>query len=187
MKRLLLFTLLCLPFVVNAQGLKYSRAYLGAVLQDSRPGGSLILSYGINKYIGIGAGVDMLTYKMEFNKESKFFAPFYADLRLKYPVKMFEPFIMGQFGKPSYENKEIAYSDLTGVPVNGISQQGKSFYGVGGGVMLRYPHHLGVFVSATYRKYSFSYSPDHYEINGNRIDFEKYNKGMLLLSLGVVF
>ncbi len=187
MKRIILFTLLCLPVFVSAQGLKYSRAYLGAVLQDSRPGGSLILSYGINQYLGIGAGVDILTYKPDGIKDAKFFAPFYADLRLKYPIKILEPFIMGQFGKPSYEQDITGLTDFSGSGIKGIKQRGKYFFGVGGGLMLKQERHLGVFVSATYRKYYFNYNPDHLEINGNTIDFADYNQGNVLLSIGLVF
>ncbi len=64
-----------------------------------------------------------------------------------------------------------------------LNNKGKYFYGVGGGLMFRQQHHLGVFVSATYRKYYFSYSPDHFEINGQRLNFDQYNKGALLLSI----
>lgn len=151
MKKIILIFIILLPLHAQSQGLKYSRAYLGAILQDGKPGGSLILSYGINKYLGLGAGVDLLSYKVEGEKENKFFAPFYADIRIKYPVNNIEPFVLGQFGKPAYENELKGYRDMTLEAID-LKLTGKHFFGVGGGMMFKQPQHLGVFVSAVYRK-----------------------------------
>lgn len=186
MKKLLLLLILS-PFLANGQGLKNSRAYLGAVLQDGKPGGSLILSYGINNYLGIGAGVDLLSYKPEGQKEGKFFAPFYVDLRIKYPVNNIEPFVLGQFGKPAYENElKGGYWDMT-LGARDLKLTGKHFFGVGGGIMVRQPQHLGVFVSAVYRKYYFNYDPNHFVINGTTYNFDALDKGMVIFSIGLVF
>jgi len=185
MKKLLLLFLLS-PIFVTAQKLKYSRAFLGAVLQDGRPGGNLVLSYGINKYLGIGAGVDLLSYKADGQKEGKFFAPFYADLRFKYPINNFEPFILGQFGKPAYENEIKNYSEGVFTPID-LKFTGKTFYGVGGGIMIKQPGRLGIFASAIYRKYSFNYDPDHFDINGRVYNFNALDKGMMMFSIGLVF
>ena len=182
MKRLLLFTLLCLPALVNAQSLKNSRAYLGAVLQDGRFGGSLILSYGINPYLGLGAGVDVLSYRRETREESKFFAPFYADLRVKYPGKGIEPFVYGQFGKPAYENKKVFYPGVSTT----IQENGKYFYGAGGGVAIKRKGTVGGFVSVTYRDYRFNASPDQVLINGSKVDMDR-SEGIIMFSAGVVF
>jgi hypothetical protein len=182
MKKLLLFTLLCLPAVVNAQRLKNSRAYVGAVLQDGRFGGSLILSYGINPYIGIGAGVDVLSYRRESGEDAKFFAPFYADLRLKYPGKGIEPFVYGQFGKHAYENKKVFYSGISQT----IQERGKYFYGAGGGVAIKRNGAVGGFISVTYRDYRFNASPDYVFVNGSKIDFDR-SQGFVMFSAGIVF
>jgi hypothetical protein len=186
MKKLLLLIIICIPGLVNAQILKYSRAYVGGILQDGRPGGNLVLSYGINKYLGIGAGVDLLSYKPEGQKQGKFFAPFYADLRIKYPVNNIEPFVIGQFGKPAYENELKGYRDMTLEAID-LKLTGKHFFGVGGGIMFKQPQHLGVFVSAVYRKYYFNYDPDHFDINGRIYKFDALNKGMVMFSIGLVF
>lgn len=186
MKKLLITILLYAPLLVNAQALKSSRAYLGGVLQEGRFGGSLILSYGINSYLGIGAGVDLISYRRRSGEEASFFAPFYADLRLKYPVKGIEPFVYGQFGKQAYESKIGAFSDITGAPTNELREQGKYFYGVGIGIGSK-PNRpkLGVFASATYRFYQFQFSPSKLNINGRMI--EDRSQEMLVISAGLVF
>jgi hypothetical protein len=186
MKRIILFTLLCLPAIVNAQALKNSRAYLGAVMQEGRFGGSMILSYGINQFLGIGAGVDLLSYRRKSGEDPSFFAPFYADLRLKYPVKGVEPTVFGQFGKPSYESKLGTFMDVTGVPLYELREKGKYFYGVGIGIGSRPTRpKVGVFASATYRFYQFQFSPSKPDINGRTI--QDRSQEMLVISAGLVF
>lgn len=190
MKKVLLFTLLLLWINgLQAQRLKHSRAYLGAILQDSRPGASIILSYGINQYIGIGAGIDLTSYVNKgyssANKEAKFFAPFYADLRFKYPLPFLEPFVFGQFGKPAYTEQIADFTDVTGASTYKLQQSGKLFYGAGLGLSTT-GMKVGLFASVTYRLYKFKYSPDDIDINGRAMPGPK-DKEMLLISAGLVF
>jgi hypothetical protein len=186
MRKLILFILLNVPVVVNAQALKHSRAYLGGVLQEGRFGGSLILSYGVNPYLGIGAGVDLLSYRRINREDASFFAPFYVDLRLKYPVRGIEPFVYGQFGKQSYESKLASFIDITGAPTYELREQGKYFYGIGMGIGST-PNRpkFGVFASATYRFYQFQFSPSKLDINGRILDDR--SQEMLVISAGLVF
>lgn len=179
MKKLILLIAICLPGILNAQKLKYSRAYVGALLHDGKLGGSLILSYGLGKYIGIGAGVDLTSYRASNKLDTKFFAPFYGDLRLKYPAKGIEPFVMSQFGKPSFTQTIIR---STSTSPRQLDVTGDYFYGIGFGVSSLRKAKPNVFMSATYRKYYFSYSPSNY--NANYVD---YSKEMLVLSAGLVF
>lgn len=179
MKKLLLLIVLCTPVITNAQKMKYSRAYLGALLHDGKIGGSLILSYGIGKYIGIGAGVDLTSYKASDKLDSKFFAPFYGDLRVKYPARGIEPFVIGQFGKPSFTQTIVKSSPTS---PRQLDVTGDYFYGVGFGVSSLRKAKPNVFMSATYRKYYFSYSPSNYSAN-----YVDYSKEMLVLSAGLVF
>lgn len=191
MKKLILFLLIYVTgtTLANAQKLKYSRAYLGAIIHDGRPGGSLILSYGLNKYLGIGAGVDITTYinkgYSSNNKEARLFGPFYGDLRLKYPLAFAEPFLFGQFGKPVYNEHVATFTDITGAPTYQLYQNGKYFYGFGLGASVKRGK-VGVFASATYRSYAFRYSPDNADINGRPIPGPD-NKEVLVISAGLVF
>jgi len=174
MKRLLLFTLLCLPAVVNAQRL--SRAYVGAILHDSELGASLTNSFGINKYLGIGAGVDVTSF------DSKLIVPVYLDVRGRYMINNIEPMIFGQFGFPLY-NKDFGYVDETGGSRK-TEIRGKMFYGGGAGVAYK-PGKIGVFASYTYRQYKFKYA-DQPTINGRDL-FESPEKGVSAITVGLVF
>lgn len=182
MKKLILLCILCAPIIVNAQGIRHSRAYLGGVLQEGRFGGSLLLSYGINPYIGIGAGVDLLSYRRSSGEDAKFFAPFYADLRVKYPAKGVEPFVCGQFGKPAYDNKKVFYSGYGGT----IQENGKYFYGIGGGLALKRGGSPGAFVSVVYRNYNFNATPDDIMVNGAKISADR-TEGVVVFTAGIVF
>lgn len=181
MKKLLLLSILFAPFLVNAQSLKYSRAYIGAAMQEGRFGGSLLLSYGINQFLGVGAGVDVLSYRRRSGEQSKFFAPFYADLRLKYPAKGIEPFVCGQFGKHAYENKKVYYPGIATT----VQENGKYFYGVGGGLGFKRIGKLGAFVSVVYRNYHFNSSPDFITVNGSKVEFDR-NQGAVMFTAGIV-
>lgn len=182
MKKLLLIVAICLPSLLNAQTLKNSRAYLGAILHDGRFGGSMILSYGLGKYLGIGAGVDLTSYRAASSEDAKFFAPFYADLRFKYPRKGIEPFIYGQFGKPSFTQTIIKST-----PTNprSLSVTGDYFFGAGIGISSHREKKPNVFMTCTLRNYFFSYDPQNYIRNG--VALENYDVNMLIISAGLVF
>lgn len=109
--------------------LKYSRVYLGGILQEGRLGGSLLLSYGINPYLGIGAGIDLTTYRRSNNEKEKFFSSSYADTRIKYPMKFVEPFLYGQFGKQAYKTNLFNFTDITGALAIQMRERGQYFYG----------------------------------------------------------
>lgn len=189
MKKIILILIILQPLFVRSQSLKNSRAYLGAILHDGRPGASLILSYGVNKYLGVGAGVDITTYLNKGyssnNKESKLFGPFYADVRAKYPLSFVEPFLFGQFGKPAYNEHVATFTDINGSPSYQLYQNGAYFYGFGLGASVK-SGKGGVFASATYRSYKFKYSPDNMDINGRPIP-DPDNKQVLVISAGLVF
>jgi hypothetical protein len=182
MKKLTLLVLICLPGIVNAQKLKYSRAYLAAILHDGKLGGSMILSYGLGKYLGIGAGVDLTSYSSSNSEDPKFFAPFYADLRFKYPIKGIEPFLFGQFGKPSF-SQTIIHSTSTNP--RALSAVGHYFYGTGIGISSHIEKRPNVFVSCTFRNYFFKYDPENYIRNG--IPLKAYDVNLLVISAGLVF
>lgn len=186
MRTLIIILFISIPFVLKSQPLRHSRAYVGAALQDGRPGGSLVLSYGVSQYLGVGAGIDLLSYKLDGQSGSKFFAPFYVDLRIKYPVNKIEPFIMGQFGKPAYENEIKGYRDEVFEPID-VKLTGKYFVGCGGGIAIKQSRRLGVFVSVAYRKYYFNHDPDHFDINGRVYTFDAFNKGTAIVTAGLVF
>jgi len=145
----------------------------------------MILSYGLNKYLGIGAGVELTSYRPSNTDDAKFFAPFYADVRFKYPVKYIEPFVFGQFGKHSYESNLGTYTDQTGAPTLKLREQGKYFYGAGLGISSKHSKKVGAFASATYRLYKFQYDPNKVDFNG-RILVDR-EQSMLIISAGLVF
>lgn len=181
MKRII-FLILLTPCTLVAQE-KLSNAYLGAILHDfDHPGLSLVNSFGISPYLGIGAGVDLTSYK------SSIMVPVYADIRIKYPVKDFTPFILGQVGKHLYNNKEddgINWTDVTGAPVSDENQKihGKYFYGGGVGVAYR-KNKVGFYLTYTQRHYYFSGKD--FEVNGRTVRPE-YDKSLGLLTAGLVF
>ena len=174
MKKLILFTLLYLPAIINAQ--RHSRAYVGAMLHDSELGASLINSFGINQYFGIGAGVDISSL------DSRLIVPLYLDLRGRYLINNIEPMIFGQFGFPLY-NKEFKYVDGS-LEIQKTEIQGKMFYGAGAGVVYKLSK-IGVFASYTYRQYKFKYA-DKPTINGREL-FENPEKSPSVITLGLVF
>src|SRR3954465_6382475 len=113
MKRIILLPFVLIPLLIIAQEKeRYSRAYIGLMLHDNdQPCITLVNSFGINQYIGLGAGVDITSYKKGL------MVPAYADLRIKFPVKDFAPYLIGQFGKPLYNRTEgtgVYFTDVNG-------------------------------------------------------------------------
>lgn len=187
MKKLILFTLLCLPMIVNAQRL--SRAYLGAQLHDFKsPGGSFVYSFAINQYVGIGPGLDAGSYKTETvrgDEVSSGIMSFYGDVRGRYDVGNFAPFAYGQGGYFVY-NQKGQFLDQTATYMD-IERKGKFFYG--GGVGVSYKKGLvGVFVSYTQRIYNFKYSPDEANINGRPLkDLVDNSASVGIITAGIIF
>jgi hypothetical protein len=175
MKRVLLLALFLL-WINGLQAQRLSRAYIGAVLHDNEIGLSLTNSFGINQYLGLGAGVDVTSYK------SQLLVPFYADVRIKYPVNSLAPFIFGQGGKQLY-NKDISYQDITGA-AGKTKIIGKYFFGAGIGISYM-PSKVGFFASYTQRWYKFKYK-DEPMINGHPI-LEDPNKSLGAITAGLIF
>lgn len=130
---------------------RLSRAYIGAQLHQNEAGFSLTNSFGVNKYLGIGAGVDLISY------DGELLVPAYFDVRGRYAFDKWEPFIFGQVGKNLYKkNDAITYVDITGQGFK-YDKNGKLFYG--GGVGLAYKiGKVGVFAAYAYRRYQYKYS-----------------------------
>lgn len=173
MKKLILLIAISIPSLLNAQRL--SRAYVGLMLHDNEIGGSITNSFGINQYLGIGAGVDITSYNSEL------MVPFYLDVRVKYPVNNIAPFMFGQFGKQLY-TKDIKYIDVAESGKTKVT--GKLFYGTGVGVSYK-PGKVGFFASYTQRWYQFSYK-DNPTINGRPL-LEDPDKSLSVISAGLVF
>lgn len=190
MKKVIPLFALILPLFVKAQStLSNSRAYIGALLQDGRFGGTAVLSYGISQYLGIGAGVDITSfekqpYGLSMDNGTGLLVPLYADLRIKIPTKVIEPFAFGQFGKPLFSQSLGKYTDIVGQPTVELKQNGKYFYGIGAGVSsVKNP--IGFFASVAYRMYAFEYSPD-IDINGRQVP-KPDDVGVVMISAGIVF
>ena len=177
MKKLLLLSILCLPLFVNAQE-RLSRAYVGLQLHDSEIGGSLMNSFGINQYLGVGAGVDVTSYN------SSLLVPVYADVRIKYPINNIAPFIFGQGGKPLYKKDDaVTFTDMTGGAIK-AKETGSYFFGGGAGISFK-PSKVGFFASYTYRSYKFKY-----DISGGSLPMgveDNYTKGISVITAGLVF
>jgi hypothetical protein len=188
-KKLVLLTILFLPLFAKSQTLKNSRAYVGALLQDSRFGGTVVLSCGINQYFDIGAGADITSFEKQpyatsNDKGTGIMVPVYLDLRLKIPLTVIEPFAFGQFGKPLYSQSLGKYTDITGGGETELKQNGKYFYGVGVGIS-SVKKRIGFFASVAYRIYAFKYTPD-LDINGREVP-KPDDKGTVMISAGLVF
>lgn len=177
MKKLLL-SLVMLPLLATAQYKeRHSRAYIGLMLHDfNEPGISLVNSFGINQYLGIGAGADLTRF------EGETMVPVYADLRVKYPVNAFAPFAFGQFGYQLYNGKTNFGEDISpALPES--KMRGKYFYGGGIGVSYK-AGKVGFFLSYTQRAYSFKY--DEVMVNGRVIrPDDPISAGVI--TLGMVF
>lgn len=188
MKKLIFIVVIALPGIIKAQSLKDSRAYVGALLQDSHFGGTVVLSYGINQYLGIGAGADITSFEKQpyatsIDKSTGIMVPVYLDLRLKISTPVVEPFVFGQFGKPLYSQSLGKFTDITGEPTVELKQNGKYFYGVGAGIS-SFKKRIGFFAAVAYRMYAFKYTD--VDINGRAVP-KPDDKGTVMISAGLVF
>ncbi len=131
MKKLLLLLVIIPTFAIGQTKERLSRAYIGALLHDfDAPGISLVNNFGINRYLGIGAGIDLTKH------DGEMLVPVYGDVRVKYPVNNLAPFVVLQGGYPLYNKSDKAgYTDVTGFPVK-TKTMGRYF--VGGGAGLSY-------------------------------------------------
>jgi hypothetical protein len=182
MKRLLIIILF--PLCSSAQTKQtLGQAYIGLMLHDfSQPGISTVASIGVSKYVGIGAGADVTSYKKSI------IAPVYADLRLKYPVNSLVPFAIGQIGTSIYNRTDgtgIYMTDVTGGNRREImlKKSGSMFFG--GGLGLSYKaNRVGYFVSAIIRNYKFNNSS--HNIAGKEVNSDS-NESMGVITGGLVF
>ena len=177
MKKLILIIILFPLITIAQEKERYSRAYLGLMLHDmEQPGISLVNSFGVNQYIGIGAGVDITSYK------DGLMVPVYADLRVKYPIHDFAPYAFGQLGFQLYNNDVPLGINMTGVPAT-TKAKGKYFYGGGIGASYKLGK-VGVFLQYTQRAYHFKYTP--VDINGRSITPDNPDN-VGILTAGLVF
>src|SRR5687767_12193875 len=155
MKKLLTIIFLLSPLLVPAQEKeRHSRAYFGVMLHDMEQhqlGLSLVNSFGINQYLGVGAGVDITSYK------DGLMVPVYADVRVKYPVNDFAPYALGQFGFQLYNQDIPLGTSVTGTPAK-TKAKGKYFYGAGLGASYKRGK-VGFFIQYIQRGYHFKYTP----------------------------
>lgn len=158
MKKLVLFTFILLPLITFSQEKeRYSRAYIGVMLHNmDQPGITLVNSFGISQYIGLGAGVDITGYKKGI------MVPAYADLRIKCPIKAFAPYLVGQFGKPLYGRTEgtgVYTTDINGGNMKEImvKRTGNILYGGGIGISYK-PGKIGCYLSYIQRVYKINNS-----------------------------
>ncbi len=183
MKKIILLTCILFPLFISAQEKeKHSRAYVGLMLHDTdQPGISLVNSFGINQYIGLGAGVDITSYKKGL------MVPAYADLRIKCPIKAFAPYLIGQFGKPLYSRTEgtgVFTTDINGGNRKEImvKRTGNILYGGGIGISYK-PGKIGCYLSYIQRAYKINGSS---VVNGTEIKSSD-NKSIGILAAGLVF
>lgn len=171
-----LFTIMTIfPLIVYCQEDKHSNAYLSVMMHDVEPGLSVVNSWGIGKYLGVGAGVDVTGYNSEL------FVPFYADVRLKYPINRSIPFLIGQFGKPLYQKKDaISYLTADQQTIS-VDEVGRYFFSGGAGFHFRISK-IGVFISYIYRHVEFRNKPN--RPLGPSV-YPDFSKGFHLINLGV--
>lgn len=84
----ILFALLVFSLPALAQKQKHSNAYISLMMHETEPGVSLVNSWGIGRFIGLGAGIDVTGYNSEI------FVPAYFDLRLKHAFGKSIPFLV---------------------------------------------------------------------------------------------
>jgi hypothetical protein len=183
MKKIIILSFILSPLFISAQKIeKNSRAYVGLMLHDmDQPGISVVNSFGISQYIGLGAGVDVTSYKKGL------MVPAYIDLRIKCPIKALVPYVIGQFGKPLYNRTEGTGVYIT--DINGgnrkeimIKRTGNIFYGGGIGISYK-PGKIGCYLSYIQRAYKINNSSI---VNGMEIKSSD-NKSIGILAAGLVF
>ncbi|MCW3466516.1 hypothetical protein [Chitinophaga nivalis] len=179
MKKKLLLLLLpfSFPLLVKSQiDKRLSRAYVGIMAHQGTFGGSVVNSFGVNRYFGVGAGVDITSF------EKKVLVPFYADVRGRIQFNNFEPYIVGQFGKQLYTKDlpELRRGEK-------YNTTGKYFYGAGAGIAYK-PGKIGYYISYIYRSYKYKSYSLGTSINGVIGYQEKdLNEGASVLSAGLIF
>lgn len=178
MKKLILLLLVVPILAIGQTKERLSRAYIAVMLHDLEATGiSLVNNFGINRYLGVGAGVDVTKY------DGEMLVPVYADVRVKYPVNGFAPFVALQGGYPLYNKSDNAgFTDVTGRPVK-TKTMGKYFFG--GGVGLSYKAgKVGGYLSYIQRAYHYRHT--NMEINGR--DYSPNNpESAGVLALGLIF
>jgi|GEM_PF-1624291 len=171
---LLLFTFAI--SIVNAQRL--TKVYIGPTIHDGEIGGSVVGSFGINKYLGAGIGVDASKYM------DKILVPIYVDVRAHLPLNKWSPFAFAQTGIGVYQNNDyIEKGTVFGVPYQVTADvQGRLFYGGGAGVSYALGP-IGIFAHYTFRSYQFNYD----YVNGGMINDQNKSKGTSIITAGIVF
>ncbi|MGX5820652.1 hypothetical protein ACWKWU_20825 [Chitinophaga lutea] len=151
MKKLYILTLIFLPVITNAQRREnFSNAYLGAMIHENGVGISLANSFGIGRYAGVGAGVDVTSFC------NALMVPAYLDIRAKLPMGRFIPYAVGQFGKPLYQKENaMTYTDESGARWP-IKINGRHFFGAGAGFQYR-AKRVWMFISYIRRSYKLNY------------------------------
>lgn len=160
---------------------RLSRAYIGGQLHQDQPGFSLTNSFGINRYIGVGAGIDITSYS------KKLLVPVYLDFRGRYNIERWEPFILTQFGKQLYNDAgRDVRPDLTGAAViTDFNKRGNYFYGIGAGagyILSR----TSFFLSYTFRSYSYKYHTSRRQ-GDMVVKFPNETTNANILTAGLVF
>lgn len=189
MKKLLFITIvLTSPLLTRAQE-RLSKAYIGAILHDFKsPGASILYSFGINKYLGVGPGFDVSNYETDGAGSQKLkstVASIYADVRGRYSVGKIEPFAFVQGGYPSYKQEgQFITNTPTAQP---ITRKGKYFYGGGVGVNFKIGQ-VGVFASYAQRIYQFKYDPSNVNVNGRPLkDMVDNSASAGIITAGITF
>lgn len=155
----------------------FSNAYLGAMLHNSQAGISLVNSFGITRYTGLGAGVDLTSFC------NSVMVPVYFDARLKYPIGRFIPYALGQFGKPLYEkNDALSFRNENG-SLNPVKINGRHFFGTGAGFQYR-ARKVWLFASYIRRQYQLQYEGK----NSLPHSFDtEFNSGTNIFMVGFTF
>lgn len=171
----ILFALLVFSLPALAQKQKHSNAYISLMMHETEPGVSLVNSWGIGRFIGLGAGIDVTGYNSEI------FVPAYFDLRLKHAFGKSIPFLVGQFGKHLYRKANVmTYTDQNGQP-NPVDEIGRYFFSGGAGFHFKIGK-VGIFTSYMYRHAEFRNKANRPIEPGVYPDF---SKGFHVVNLGV--
>jgi|ERR1044072_2387082 hypothetical protein len=189
MKKLLfLFILSTSSLLTNAQE-RLSKAFIGAILHDFKsPGAGMVYSFGLNKYLGVGPGIDVSNYEIKSERDKglkSVVASVYADVRAHIQVRNVQPFAAIQAGYPFYEQKG-QFQNITPT-YDGITRKGKFLYGGGVGIAHK-KGKVGIFVSYIQRFYLFKYDPSNANINGRELkDVVDNSASVGVITAGITF
>ena len=141
-------------FVCHKKNHPFYAGAFGGYATINKPSAGIFGGYYINKYIGAGAGIEMIGMdQLESNKLNPSF-PLFGEIRFSIPGKLVKPSLAIQGGKFIYTSKS-AVSNLPDFKLD-YQNKGKTFFG--GALIFTFPgknNRSGFFAGYNFRAVKF--------------------------------